>query len=149
MAALDPLLWNFYQDIFQKVSETFRAANIKSSYRRWSVRKGVLRNFAKFTGKHLCQSLFFNKATFATLLKKKLWHRSFPVKFVKFLRALFYTEHLWATASTYGEYFVVFIDGLTPFQSNTSYLSLQKTCEKQKLLMFIGDSRKEDWLDIG
>ena len=25
------------------------------------VRKGVLRNFAKFTGKHLCQSLFFNK----------------------------------------------------------------------------------------
>ena len=28
---------------------------------RCSVRKGVLRNFAKFTGKHLCQSLFFNK----------------------------------------------------------------------------------------
>ena len=23
--------------------------------------KGVLRNFTKFTGKHLCQSLFFNK----------------------------------------------------------------------------------------
>ena len=25
------------------------------------MRKGVFRNFAKFTGKHLCQSLFFNK----------------------------------------------------------------------------------------
>ena len=25
------------------------------------VLKGVLRNFTKFTGKHLCQSLFFNK----------------------------------------------------------------------------------------
>ena len=24
-------------------------------------KKGVLRNFTKFTGKHLCQSLFFNK----------------------------------------------------------------------------------------
>ena len=24
-------------------------------------KKGVLRNFAKFTGKHLCQSLIFNK----------------------------------------------------------------------------------------
>ena len=24
------------------------------------LRKSVLRNFAKFTGKHLCQSLFFN-----------------------------------------------------------------------------------------
>ena len=30
-------------------------------HRRCSVRKGVLRNFAKFTGKHLCQSLFLNK----------------------------------------------------------------------------------------
>ena len=28
---------------------------------RCSVRKGVLRNLARFTGKHLCQSLFFNK----------------------------------------------------------------------------------------
>ena len=25
------------------------------------VKKGVLINFAKFTGKHLCQRLFFNK----------------------------------------------------------------------------------------
>ena len=33
----------------------------RSSYRRCSVRKGVLRNFAKSTGNHLCQSLFFNK----------------------------------------------------------------------------------------
>ena len=24
-------------------------------------KKGVLRNFAKFTGKHLCQSLFFKR----------------------------------------------------------------------------------------
>ena len=24
-------------------------------------KEGVLRNFAKFTGKHLCQSLYFNK----------------------------------------------------------------------------------------
>ena len=29
-------------------------------------KKGVLKNFPKFTGKHLCQSLFFNKG--ATLL---------------------------------------------------------------------------------
>ena len=40
----------------QKVAGIFR-----SSHRRCSVKKGVLRNFAKFTGKHLCQSLFFNK----------------------------------------------------------------------------------------
>ena len=35
--------------------------NDRSSHRRCSVRKGVLRNFTKFTGKYLCQSLFFNK----------------------------------------------------------------------------------------
>ena len=33
----------------------------RSIHRRCSVRKSVFRNFAKFTGKHLCQSLFFNK----------------------------------------------------------------------------------------
>ena len=61
-------------------------------------KKGVLRNFTKFTGKHLCQSLFFNKVAGlrpATLLKKKLWHRCFPVNFVKFLRTPFIIEHLW------------------------------------------------------
>ena len=26
---------------------------------KWSVKKGVLKNFAKFTGKHLCQSPSF------------------------------------------------------------------------------------------
>ena len=44
--------------------------------------KGVLRNFAKFTGKHLCQSLIFNKVAGmrpATLLKRRFWRRCFPV----------------------------------------------------------------------
>ena len=30
-----------------------------------------------------------------TLLKKRLWHRFFPVNFVKFLRTLFCIKHLW------------------------------------------------------
>ena len=63
-----------------------------SSHQRCSVRKGVLRNFAKFTGKDLCQILFFNKVaslTPATLLKERLWHRCFPVSFAKFLRTPF------------------------------------------------------------
>ena len=51
--------------------------------------KGVLRNFAKFTGKHLCQSLYFNKVA-----GLRLWHSCFSVKFAKFLRTLFLTEHL-------------------------------------------------------
>ena len=55
----------------------------------YSMKKGGLGNFTKFTGKNLCQSLFFNKVAGlcpATLLKKRLWHRCFPVNFVKFPR---------------------------------------------------------------
>ena len=39
--------------------------NQRSSHRRCSVRKDVPRNFAKFTGKHLCKSLLFNKVAVA------------------------------------------------------------------------------------
>ena len=64
----------------------------RSSHRRCSVNKGGLRNFTKITGKHLCQSHIFNKVAGlspATLLKKRLWNRCFPVNFVKFLRTPF------------------------------------------------------------
>ena len=69
---------------------------VRSSHQRCFMKKGVLRNFAKFTGKHLCQSLLFNKVAG---LRKRLWHSCFPVNFTKFLRTLFFTEHLWTTAS--------------------------------------------------
>ena len=40
----------------------------RSSHQKCSIRKDVLRNFAKFTGKRLCQSLFF-LVIFAKFLK--------------------------------------------------------------------------------
>ena len=52
-------------------------------------KKGVHRNFAKSTGKQLCQSFFFN-----TVAKRRLWHMCFPVNFVKFVRAAFYRTTL-------------------------------------------------------
>ena len=55
---------------------------------------GVVKNFGKFTGKRLCQSLFFNKIAGLRLLKKRLWHRCFPLNFAKFLRIPFFIEHL-------------------------------------------------------
>ena len=69
----------------------------RSSYLEVFCKKGVLGNFSKFTGKQLCQCLFFNKGAGlrpATLLKKRLWHRCFPVNFEKLLRTPFLTEHL-------------------------------------------------------
>ena len=72
----------------------------RSSHQRCSVRK-VLRNFAKFTGKHLCHSLFFNKAAGqrpATLLEKTLL-QVFSCKFYEISKNTFFKEHLWATDS--------------------------------------------------
>ena len=67
-----------------------------SSHPKVFCKKGVLRNFAKFTGTHLCQSPFLIKLqTPATLLKIRLWHRYFYVNFAKFLRTPFFTEYLW------------------------------------------------------
>ena len=76
-----------YDQIMNKIIKLW-LASLKSSHRRCSVRKGVLRNFAIFTGKHLYQSLFFNKVAglrSATLLKTRLWRRCFSVTFAKFL----------------------------------------------------------------
>ena len=61
------------------------------------MKKGVPKNFAKFTGKHLIRSLFLNKVaglSQATLLKERLRHRSSPVNFAKFLRTSFFIEHV-------------------------------------------------------
>ena len=33
----------------------------RSSYLEMFCKKGAFKNFSKFTGKHLCQTLFFNK----------------------------------------------------------------------------------------
>ena len=44
--------------------------------------KYVVENFTNFTGKHLCWSCFL-----CNFIEKRLQHKCFPVKFVKFLRA--------------------------------------------------------------
>ena len=70
----------------------------KSSRPELFCEKNIPINFVKFTGKHLCQSPSFNKVLGlrpATLLKKWLWHRCFPVNFAKFLRRPFLTKHFW------------------------------------------------------
>ena len=48
----------------------------RSSLREVFCKKGVLKNFSNFTGKHLCQSVIFNKVA---------GPRRFPVNFAKHL----------------------------------------------------------------
>ena len=96
----------------------FIVNTVRSSLRRCSAKKGVLRNFTKFTRRHLCQSLIFNNVAGlrpATLLKKGLWHKCFPVHFPKFPRThflqntsgrlLLYGDDLWTSASIFANKF--------------------------------------------
>ena len=56
--------------------------NFRSSRSQMFFKIGILKNSPNFTGKHLRWSIFLIK------FKKRLQHRCFPVKFVKFLRTL-------------------------------------------------------------
>ena len=90
-AAVQQTVVTFYLAILFKAIKQLPKM-LRNNHQRCSVRKAVLRNFWKFTGKHLCQSLLFNKIeglTSATLSRKRLWHGCFPVNFPKFLRIPF------------------------------------------------------------
>ena len=54
--------------------------------------KGVLRKFAKFTGKHLCQSLFFDKVAggACNFIKKETLAQVFSCEFCKISRNSFF-----------------------------------------------------------
>ena len=64
--------------------------------RRCSVKKAFLK-ISQHSQVNTCVSLFFDKVAGlrpANLLRKRLWHRCFPMNFVKFLRTSFVIEHI-------------------------------------------------------
>ena len=79
-----------------------------SEHKLYGFPQSVLTNFAKFTGKHLRQGLFLNKVEslrLSTLFKKRPWHKCFSVKYAKFLRTPFLTNHLrWLRLNYFKEY---------------------------------------------
>ena len=93
----------FEAKIFDNGKYKKHATNkIRSSHPEVFCKQGVLRNFAKFAGKHMCQSFFFNKVAAlrsANLLKKRLGYRCFPVNFLQFIRTSFFVETSLAAAS--------------------------------------------------
>ena len=56
---------------------------VKKQSPRGVLKKGVLKSFTKFTGKHLWQSLFFNKAEACNFIKKKALAQAFSCDFCK------------------------------------------------------------------
>ena len=78
---------------------------LKISRHRCSIKKVVLKNFAKFTRKHLYQSLFCNKVAGLQLpqtynfIKKGTLAQMFSCEFCEIFKNTFFTEHLWTTDS--------------------------------------------------
>ena len=72
------------------VQESQTQVKLHAQKQPWEVfyKKSVLKNFAKFTEKHLWQSLFFNKVLFSCEL-------------CEIFKNIFFTEHLRTTASAY------------------------------------------------
>ena len=77
---------------------TSQARNSRNCHRRCSIKKVVLGNFAKFTGKHLCQILFYNKVACNFIIKETLT-QVFSSEFCKISKNIFFTEDLQVTAS--------------------------------------------------
>ena len=79
------------------------------------MKKGVLKNFAIFIGKHLSESLFFNKVAgpptsrnvqavgleACSFIKKDILTQVFRCEFCETFKNTFFIEHLWTTASIY------------------------------------------------
>ena len=77
---------------------TINTPEVRSSHRSCSLRKGVLRNFVKFAGKHLRQGLILIKLD-CNFIKKETLAQLFSSDFCEISRNTFFTEYLWATAS--------------------------------------------------
>ena len=63
----------------------------RNSQPRCYIKKGVQKNFAKYTGKHLCQSLFFNKKDTPTQV--------FSSEYCEIFKITIFIEHIGTTAS--------------------------------------------------
>ena len=95
-------------------------------------KKGFLRKLAKFTGKHLCQSLF---------LRRRLWHRYFPVNFANLLRTPFFIKHLWGLLLIDDNIWLELYRINVPF---SQILDERKIHEYPNLIYFIQLKRKEN-----
>ena len=96
--------------------------------------KGIVKSFAKFTGKYLCQSLFLIQlrasGRVAISFKKSPWHRCLQVSFEKFLRPPFYRtpslDHFWIVCSPIIEFLFFLNISMLMLFCGVSYSSLYR-----------------------
>ena len=65
---------------------------LRTSHLEVFCRKGALRNFAKFTGKHLHRSLFFNRPKACNFIKKETLAHLFSCEFCEICKNTFFNR---------------------------------------------------------
>ena len=84
---------NFMIKKFQKVDwvmvQWSHDLNERNSQQRCCVKKIIFENFAKFTGKHFCWSLFLSRSQACNFIKKETPTKVFSGDFAKFWKSLF------------------------------------------------------------
>ena len=83
----------FYRIAVRKISQKSKKQPPELVYK-----KDVLKTFVKFTGKHLCRSLLFNKDA-SNFIKKETPTLVFSCEFYENFKNPFFTEHLRTIAS--------------------------------------------------
>ena len=83
-----------YRVAFRTLSNNYDAAFFRSRCPEQFCKNGALRNFANITGKHLCQSLFFNKVAglrsrACNFIKKETLAQVFSCEFCKISKNTF------------------------------------------------------------
>ena len=88
-------MFGFLFSLCKKVhDQTNQTTGFKSSRQEVFSKKGVLKNFSKFAGRRLCQSLFLNKV--ADLRSEHYSKKTLSQVFSReILRVSFFIEHLW------------------------------------------------------
>ena len=95
--------WSVFPRIRSEYGEIifyFRFWKYRSRRRRLPTKKVFYKRNSQ--NSHTSARVFFNKFAGlrpATLFNKSIWHRFFPVNFLKFFKKIFYTEHLRTTFS--------------------------------------------------
>ena len=104
------LLQNLKEHLFLRTSAngSFCRQFYRSSHRRSSVRKGVLRDFAKFTGNTCPRVSFLIKlhAQGWNFIKKEVLKQVFSCELCEISKSTFFTEHLQAIASRFTTFYI-------------------------------------------
>ena len=93
-----------------------------SSHRRCSVKKGVLKNFANFTGKHLFWSLFLIKLQASglglQLYQKETPKKAFSCEICEIFKNTYFGKHLRTTASEFIRDLTLFYESILKKDTN-------------------------------